>query len=91
MTGADYIYAEQLDSEIAPDRQPPVLAKERLAVLPEDLKNQIYEATLRGRYDFLLKLIDQVAAIDLELSETLRRLIVRFDYETLLQLFNPGQ
>ena len=62
------------------------LTKERLAVLPDELKKQLVAAAIRGRHDHLLKLSRQVADIDLPMSEALRELVAKFDYETLLQL-----
>jgi len=38
------------------------------------------------RHDHLLKLIQQIAVIDPEMSGMLRDLVARFNYETLLQL-----
>jgi hypothetical protein len=63
------------------------LSQAALAVLPAELRERIFNAALRSHHDHLLPLIEQVAAVDLELSENLRTLVAQFDYETLIRLF----
>ena len=64
------------------------LTREAMSVLPPELKQQLGAAALRGRYHELIHLIDQAAAVDSALSTQLRQLVVRYDYETLIQLMN---
>jgi signal transduction histidine kinase len=62
------------------------LTKEMLSVIPEVLNTQICEAVVRGRYEQILNLIQQVTVIDSTTGGRLRDLAAAFDYETLLQL-----
>jgi PAS domain S-box-containing protein len=88
LTGVSYLPAEAEPSttESILAGRSNALTKERLAVLPDELKKQLVAAAIRGRHDHLLKLSRQVADIDLPMSEALRELVAKFDYETLLQL-----
>ena len=87
LLGVRYLYAELEPKIIPAPRSAPVLSQAALAVLPAELREQIFNTALRSHHDHLLPLIEQVAAFDLELSENLRTLLAQFDYEALIRLF----
>jgi CheY-like chemotaxis protein len=87
LLGVRYLYAELEPKIIPAPGRAPVLSQAALAVLPAELRERIFNAALRSHHDHLLPLIEQVAAVDLELSENLRTLVAQFDYETLIRLF----
>ena len=86
LTGIRYVYAESAQSDGTTTEKSSALTKEMLNVLPTDMMKQLREAIVRGRQDQMLKLIQQVAVIDSEMSRSLQYLVSKFDYETLLQL-----
>jgi len=89
LTNVRYIYASTSQAEAIKPRTRPALTPEvetpKPLILPAKLKEQIREAAIRGGHDQLLSLIQQVAAIDAEMSGKLGDLVATFDYETLLQ------
>ncbi|MBF0527971.1 MAG: response regulator [Deltaproteobacteria bacterium] len=89
--GVEYIYAEPDGKEKILSGSLLSLNREMLAVLPPELRQEIYESAIRSRHDRLLELTQKVAAIDPEMSRALRSLIAEFDYETLFQLFSLGE
>jgi CheY-like chemotaxis protein len=87
LIGVRYLYTELGPKIIRAPGRAPVLSQAALAILPAELREQIFNAALRSHHDHLLPLIEQVAAVDLELSENLRTLVAQFDYEALIRLF----
>ena len=88
MTGVRYIYAETDRHEGPTAERKPVLTKEILSFLPNELGKQIHEAAISGRHDKLLELFQQVAVSDPITGGMLRDLGMRFDYETIIHLFS---
>jgi PAS domain S-box-containing protein len=87
LTGVQYLYAETEEPAV-PNRGPlPVLSKEILAVIPEELRKQVYDAAVRGRQEHLLGLIQQMDDLDADMRKKLQDMVVSFEYEALLQLF----
>ena len=64
------------------------LAPESLAGLPQELMDQMREATLAGYLDRLSDLIDEVAQHDANMARTLRDLADRYDYDALAELLD---
>jgi PAS domain S-box-containing protein len=86
LTGIRYIYADLAQPDGTITEQPSAPTKEMLNVLPADMRKQLRDAIVRGRQEQMLKVIQQVAVIDSEMSRSLQYLVSKFDYETLLQL-----
>jgi hypothetical protein len=56
-----------------------------LESLPVEFRQELREAAIRGRQDYLFELIEQFAALEPEMRAMLRDAVARFDYETLIQ------
>ncbi|MEI6510176.1 MAG: response regulator, partial [bacterium] len=87
-----YIYAAAPQAEVIRPKTLPALLPEagspKPLVLPAKLREQIREAAIRGGHDQLLRLIQQAAEIDAEMSGKLEDLVATFDYEALLELLD---
>ena len=76
--------AEELVAPVNPSQAlPPVM----LAGLPTALKQQILDGAIRGRHDYLLRLVQQAVGIEPHTRQCLTELIARYEYEAMLQLF----
>jgi len=85
LSGVRYVYAAAAPPEAAADDEPPGLTREMMDALPAELREQIGAAAVRARHDRLLKLTEQVAAIDPGVGEELRKSIASFDYAAVLR------
>jgi signal transduction histidine kinase/DNA-binding NarL/FixJ family response regulator len=85
----EYVYAPQ------PAAAAPAEAREftpqSLAGLSKDLIHLMREAIIRADLDDLLEKIHEVEARDPRLAQDLRRLAEHFEYQQLLDLFEPGE
>ena len=84
LTGVRYVYAESAEADASAVESPPALTREMMNSLPAELREQIREAAVRARHGRLLKLTEQVAAVDPEIGEELRKSVATFDYATVL-------
>ena len=66
---------------------PPPLTRAMVAVVPAELAKEIAISALRGRYGYLLELLEQVTALDAQLGPRLQALVKQFDWATLQELF----
>ena len=86
LTGVRYVYAEAAPPEAAASDLPPGLTREMMDVLPAELREQLRAAAVRARHGRLLKLTEQVAAIDPETGKELRKCVASFDYAAVLRV-----
>ena len=80
------MYAEAAPPEAAASDLPPGLTREMMDVLPAELREQLRAAAVRARHGRLLKLTEQVAAIDPETGKELRKCVASFDYAAVLRV-----
>jgi len=90
LTGVRYVYAAAAPPEVAGIAAPPALTREMMDALPAELREQIREAAVRARHGRLLSLAGQVAAIDAETGEVLRKAVAGFDYAAVLGVLEQG-
>jgi hypothetical protein len=101
LTSVRYIYAEAVEpsapfesvriSSSATTGLPPSLTREMVESIPDQLSKQIYDAAIGCRQGKLLTLLEQITLINPELSQMLRNIIERLEYETLIELFDRGK
>jgi signal transduction histidine kinase/CheY-like chemotaxis protein len=85
LSGVGYIYAEAQPAPEPNSARQPGLTSKRLESLPVEFRQELREAAIRGRQDYLFELIEQFAALEPEMRAMLRDAVARFDYETLIQ------
>jgi CheY-like chemotaxis protein len=86
LTGVRYLYDESEPVESPGSAKPVNLTKEMTAILPAALRASIHENAIRARQDQLLELLKEVTVIDPQLGKGLRDLVLKFDYETIVQI-----
>jgi CheY-like chemotaxis protein/anti-sigma regulatory factor (Ser/Thr protein kinase) len=86
LTGVRYLYDESEPVESPGSAKPVNLTKEMTAILPAALRASIHENAIRARQDQLLELLKEVTIIDPQLGKGLRDLVLKFDYETIVQI-----
>ena len=59
-----------------------------MARLPEDLVQQLQEATSRADYDLMLDLAAKIEAHDSSVGIQLRKMIEQFDYQSLVNILS---
>jgi len=67
------------------------VTRERLAVLPAELRERLRQATLVADLDTVLDLLELAKAHDAELAAQLRALAEKFAYQQLLELLRPEE
>ena len=72
-----------IDSEV--DEAP---TADAMARLPEDLVQQLQEATSRADYDLMLDLAAKIEAHDSSVGIQLRKMIEQFDYQSLVNILS---
>ena len=87
-TGVRYVYAEPAPLDVTSASPPAPMTRERLAVIPLELRQQLQAAVIRGRRQIITPLIQQVVVIDPEVGGQLRNLVAAFDYATVIRLLN---
>jgi CheY-like chemotaxis protein len=80
--GVQYVYA---DTQIAQATPVGVLTAAMLAVLPQELRDELKLALESLREDRIHASIDKVAAYDVDLSQRLLQLVGDYNYPTILE------
>ena len=87
--GVEYVYVEEFPEMSSSEvEQATSLTRASLEELPEELIDEMREATTNTDLRRLNELMDQVAVYDERLAEGLRDLANRYAYEVLLELFH---
>ena len=89
LTGVRY----HSEKAAAPDESPippPALTWEMVESIPDQLRKQLHNAAVGCRQGRLFTLLEEITCIDPVLSEKLRNIIERLDYEALIELFDQG-
>jgi len=66
------------------------LTPEVLAALPAELIGRMRKAAMNADLDQLLTLTDEVAHYDSRIAQRLRQFLDAFDYQSLLDVLQPG-
>jgi len=87
--GVAYVYAEEefAEGSSSENEEPAPLTRASLEGLPEELIDEMRQATTNTDLRRLNELMDQVAVYDERVAEGLRDLANRYAYEVLLELF----
>lgn len=85
-TYVDQIISKGIQSE--PDKTS--LSPESIAVIPQNIINQMKTATINAKFDHLIDLIDQVTPYSPQIAKILREMANNFQYDSLLKLFEKG-
>ncbi|MCP4726746.1 MAG: response regulator [bacterium] len=80
---------ERTTDEKVPDKLSK-LTPDSLTILPDELLEKMSNALHSGNYDHLIELLNSVEEYDKEIAENLKELVVRFEYNTLLNLLNDA-
>jgi signal transduction histidine kinase/DNA-binding response OmpR family regulator len=87
--GAAYVYEEEMRGGVEPEPATSAqLAPGALADIPNELIEELRQATIDARLERLLKLIERVGEHSTETADCLRRLAGDFKYGALLDLFD---
>ena len=87
-----YVYANEVmpEPQSSSNALPMPAVSRRIDRLPQELTDQLRQATIEGDLDRLLELIGRVACQDVTLALELRKLAQGFQYRTLTSLLTPG-
>lgn len=85
--GVRYVYENDLSPENRHAETETVLSSERLAVLPDDLRKELYEAAIRLNVNRALSVIAKVTELDTDLGVALKNLTSEMNYSAILELF----
>ena len=66
------------------------LAREQAMALPEELRREIREATIRADFDGLQASLERAFKCDPRVAEELKNLASRFDYQKILDMLSEG-
>jgi len=86
-TGCRYLHAE----EALVEKSPIVLDREKIAAaFPEELSSRIYHAALDLDLEKILALLAEAGPLPPEIAHEIRTRAERFDFQNLIQLFEPA-
>ena len=90
LLGVEYEYDQEKHENALPEAAPtPEFSTEELASLPLELGEQMRQAAVNADYDLLLELIQGVESTNKNLSQALRDLVEKYNYQKLLDILNP--
>ncbi|MEI8234037.1 MAG: PAS domain S-box protein [Verrucomicrobiota bacterium] len=90
LLGVEYEYDQEKHENVLPDTAAtPEFSPGELASLPLDLVEQMRQAAVNADYDLLLELIQRVESTNKNLSQGLRGLVEKFNYQKLLGILSP--
>ena len=91
LLGVKFQWAEEKGAAVqgVSDAPPEDLEKERVALLPSDLRTQLRQALLVADLDAALAVLNKVAEHDPGASASLRTLAGKFNYQRIIELLDP--
>ncbi len=85
----EYAEPQAAAGDGGPSAPGPRLTREDLGCLPEDLRRELREATVRADYDGIQGLLDRAAKVDRRVAGRLADLAARFENRQMLELLTP--
>ncbi len=89
LLGVKFLWAEEKTVPGVPEPPPEDLEKERVALLPADLRSQLKQALLVADLDAALSVLDRIAQKDAGAAVALRKMAGKFEYQRILELLKP--